>query len=138
MNSIARYIFVIISFFGIIQLGSSKQCYSCAGTPFDMPTIPNMPPQIKVVSKACADPIRINELSSAKVDCNDPIATCTKIEVKVGDVEVVMRGCLPPETCTVFKDCATCNGDLCNSSVVILPSFMFITFISLLIAKISL
>ncbi|KAK5641932.1 hypothetical protein RI129_010479 [Pyrocoelia pectoralis] len=138
MNASVRCLCVILSFFYFIELGQSKQCYSCAGTPFDMPPIPNMPPQIKVMSKACADPIKISELGNAKVPCDDGRSTCTKIELKVGDVEVVMRGCLPPEGCGVFKDCHTCSGDLCNSSPVILPSLMLLTFVSFLVAKVNL
>ncbi|KAB0792911.1 hypothetical protein PPYR_12531 [Photinus pyralis] len=127
----------ILSFFCVVQLGYTKQCYSCAGTPIDMPHIPNLPPQIKVMSKACSDPIKINELSNAKVNCDDGISQCTKMEMKVGDIEIVMRGCLPPEGCAVFKDCHTCTGDLCNSSAVILPSLLFVTFVSLLVAKVN-
>ncbi|KAK4874035.1 hypothetical protein RN001_013395 [Aquatica leii] len=138
MDSSARGLFLIFSIFGFLQIGSCYQCYSCAGAPFEMPTIPNMPSEIKTISSACADPIRTNELQSAKVECNDGMSTCSKIEIKIGDVEVVMRGCLPPQTCTVFKDCTTCTGNLCNSSSGVYPSLLFISVISLIIAKLNL
>ncbi|KAF5291507.1 hypothetical protein FQR65_LT01820 [Abscondita terminalis] len=110
--------------------GSCKQCYSCIGTPVEVPHIPNAPPQIKIISPACSNSIDLNELRGAKIDCNDGISSCMKINLSAGETEIVMRGCLPPSICDIFKDCHICSGHLCNSSSAILPSVLIISMIS--------
>ncbi|KAF5291506.1 hypothetical protein FQR65_LT01819 [Abscondita terminalis] len=86
-----------------VALCSCYQCYSCAGAPVDMPTIPNMPKEIKTVSRSCADPIKTSDLQNALIECNDGISTCTKIEIKVAD----------GETLECFS-CTSQGNDLCG------------------------
>ncbi|KAF2893684.1 hypothetical protein ILUMI_12487 [Ignelater luminosus] len=105
-------VFIICNF---IKFSESLQCYNCSTkSTWD-----------------CGYKFKPSD-EVGTVNCPDGVP-CLKLKPPVigGEYDIIQRGCYKQELCTNYSVCFTCDsGDLCNSSVNILPSFTCILLLT--------